>query len=135
MLKVVLSQNIHNPPMKNVVLIIKNTLHFILSLLSTWKNSFFQKKEYAIIPASNLSIQTKTRRWKSISIHRNVRSILKMLSITGWNYSQTVSLNNRSLIQKQLSWITAFLLFVSLSVFNLPRSLKSVSEQLSMIKC
>ena len=93
--------------MKYVVLIIKNTLHFILSLLRTWKNSLLQKKEYAIIPDSNLSIQTKTRRWKSISIHRNVRLGLRILpffilisisnslfSQAAWNSGTTYQSNN-----------------------------------------
>jgi hypothetical protein len=75
--------------MKNVVLIIKNTIQFILSLLTTLKNSFFKKKEYAIIPASNLSIQTNTTRWKSISIYCNVRLLLIMLVLSGWSYGQS----------------------------------------------
>jgi hypothetical protein len=72
--------------MKNVVQFIKNTFQFILSLLTTLKNSFFKKKEYAIIP----SIQTETIRWKSISVHRNVRVLLIMLAYSGWIYGQSV---------------------------------------------
>jgi uncharacterized protein (DUF2141 family) len=76
--------------MKNVVHFIKNTLHFILSLFTTLNFSFFKKKDYAIVPMSNLSIQTETIRWKSISVHRNVRVLLIMLAYSGWIYGQSV---------------------------------------------
>jgi len=103
--------------MKNVLLFNKITLQFIVSILTAFREAFFKKEDVTSVPVIKQE-GAISRRWKSISIHRNVRSILKMLSITGWSYSQSLKLNKSSITETLKgnfnNWGTKIVLPISL---------------------
>jgi hypothetical protein len=78
--------------MRNVLLFIKMTLQFIVSILSFWKETNFRKEDVTSLPFIKRDLTFFSLK-KSLNINSNVWVLLFMLAFSGWSYGQSIFTN------------------------------------------